>query len=196
MDVLSADERAELVAMLGREARRLAKLVSEVLDVESLERGAQPARAEVDLAELAREAIADSGGAERIDLELAADEAVVRADRDRIKQVWLNLISNALKFSPEDARVQVLLSGDDGAVTGAVTDRGGGIAAADLESLFKRFSRVPQLGSARPGTGLGLYVSKTIVEQHGGRIWVESEPGTGSTFSFTLPRGPEPDPLL
>jgi signal transduction histidine kinase len=111
------------------------------------------------------------------------------ADRDRITQVVTNLLSNAIKFSPDESEI-VLRSRltDDGEVLVEVQDAGKGIPPEDQEHIFDRFRQIMDKKSGKPsGTGLGLAICKQIVEHHGGRIWVESRMGEGSTFSFTLP---------
>lgn len=187
-DRLTRAQRNELVETLGREARRLRRLVSEVLDLESLEQGqVQLQRSRVDIVELAREAVADAVEPHRTTVAVEVEDAVVHVDRDRIKQVLLNLISNAAKFSEEEDPIRVVVGGDDGSIVVSVEDRGPGIPEDDQERLFERFSRL-QSGAPKPGSGLGLFLSKQIIEQHDGTIWVESALRRGSTFSFRLPR--------
>ena len=121
---------------------------------------------------------------------LALDPAVdlVEGDERRIRQVVFNLLSNAVKFTPEGGRVDIQTARADGEVRVAVTDTGPGIPPADQERIFEEFQQAqPEEGERPEGTGLGLALSKKLVELHGGRIWVESEPGRGSTFVFTLP---------
>jgi signal transduction histidine kinase len=110
----------------------------------------------------------------------------VRADRHRLEQVLHNLVHNALKFTPKrgDIVVQSRLSADE-EVTITVADTGCGIPPAHQERVFLKFHRAPS--TVQEGAGLGLAITKRLVELHGGRIWVESEPGRGSKFSFTLP---------
>lgn len=122
----------------------------------------------------------------RIRLEIPADLSPVYADYDRLERIVINLLSNALKYSPAESPVIVRARQADGQVEVAIQDFGVGISQEDREHLFERFYRA---GSERKteGVGLGLYISRTLVEAHGGRIWVESEPGKGSTFFFSLP---------
>jgi len=123
-------------------------------------------------------------------IEPLPDHLVVTADRGRLRQVLLNLLSNAIKFSTDGGRVTLSARLEDAArVRIAVTDRGIGIASADQRKLFQEFVQLDASESRRyEGTGLGLALSKRLVELHGGTIGVESELGTGSTFWFTLRR--------
>ncbi|MGH2788101.1 MAG: GAF domain-containing protein [Actinomycetota bacterium] len=182
-------DRDQLLDTLERESRRLTRMVSEFLDLEAIDRGRIQLQLElVNLVELAAEAMVDSGYSPRVDLITGLEEAKVSADRDRVKQVILNLISNAAKFSDETAPIilSVEPSGDE--VKVSVKDRGPGIPAEQMDKLFERFSRLTTTVGRAPGSGIGLYVSRMIVEMHAGRIWAESPTGAGATFSFTLPR--------
>ncbi|MHB0935239.1 MAG: sensor histidine kinase [Armatimonadota bacterium] len=123
---------------------------------------------------------------ERVVLEIPPDLPAVSADPDRLDRIFINLLTNALKFSAADTLVTVTAQAADGIVTIAVTDRGAGIASAELSHLFERFYRVSQTHRVE-GIGLGLYIVKMLVEAHGGQIRVESEVGTGTTFYLTLP---------
>lgn len=188
---LSPEQQEELIDTLGREARRLTRLVSEALDLEAIDKGRLHLQIEnVDLNELAHEALADAGHSDRTELVLPQRDAVVPGDRDKLKQVLLNLVSNAAKFSEPDAPITVTVEPEEAAVEVRVRDRGPGIAAEDQERLFQRFSRLRKDGNRQPGSGLGLYLSREIVELHGGNIWLESDQGCGATFSFRLPRKP------
>jgi signal transduction histidine kinase len=131
------------------------------------------------------------GRAERhsIVLHQAVDERLgsIRGDERKIKQVLLNLLSNALKFTPEGGRVAVRASVVDGMAEVSVTDTGVGIAPEDQEAVFEEFRQVGTADKKVEGTGLGLTLSRKFIELHGGRIWVKSQVGVGSTFTFTLP---------
>ncbi len=112
---------------------------------------------------------------------------MIRADERKVKQVLLNLLSNALKFTPEGGRIDVRAAVQDGVAEISVTDTGVGIAPEDQAAVFEEFRQVGTAAKKVEGTGLGLAISRKFVELHGGRIWVESKVGTGSTFGFTLP---------
>ncbi len=120
-------------------------------------------------------------------LELDPAAEVVEGDERRIRQVIFNLLSNAVKFTPPGGRVELKSARHDGEVRVSVRDTGPGIAAEDQERIFEEFQQTEAGAGQREGTGLGLALSKRLVELHGGRIWVDSEPGEGSAFVFTLP---------
>jgi signal transduction histidine kinase len=121
--------------------------------------------------------------------DLPARVPLVDADRDRLLQVVVNLVSNAVKFcEPDSGWISIALSIENGNLRVDVTDNGPGIALADQTLIFEKFVQVADASGARqPGSGLGLAISRHIVSYHGGRIWVESNPGEGATFSFTVP---------
>jgi len=123
---------------------------------------------------------------QRIRVEMPEESPLVSADPDRLERVFTNLLSNALKYSPPETEVVVTAEIQHGEVTVSVTDSGAGIAREELSHLFERFYRAKGTRKAE-GLGLGLYITKMLVEAMGGRIWVESEVGKGSTFSFALP---------
>jgi len=114
----------------------------------------------------------------------------VRGDERKIKQVLLNLLSNALKFTPEGGRIDVRAGITDGMAETSVTDTGVGIAPEDQEAVFEEFRQVGTAEKKVEGTGLGLALSRKFIELHGGRIWVKSQLNQGSTFTFTLPVQP------
>jgi len=109
------------------------------------------------------------------------------ADERKVRQVLLNLLSNAIKFTSDGGRIEVSARMHDGFSEVSVTDTGVGIAAEDQAAVFEEFRQVGTTSKKVEGTGLGLAISRKFVELHGGRIWVTSEPGVGSTFVFTLP---------
>jgi signal transduction histidine kinase len=123
-----------------------------------------------------------------IDLTLISEpeEITVTADERRVRQIVFNLLSNAIKFTPDGGQIDISAYVDDGHVEIAVADTGPGIPQVDLETIFEEFEQTSD-GKKAEGTGLGLPLSRKLVELHGGHLWVESEPGRGSTFRFTLP---------
>ena len=124
-----------------------------------------------------------------ITLALAVDPSLgmFRGDERKVKQVLLNLLSNALKFTPEGGRIEVRAVMHDGGGEVSVTDTGVGIAPEDQTAVFEEFRQVGSAARKVGGTGLGLAISRKFIELHGGRIWVTSQFGKGSTFAFTLP---------
>jgi signal transduction histidine kinase len=137
------------------------------------------------------ENIRNLAGQKGIEIDIRVDESVgaIEADPMRLGQVATNLVGNAIKFSPDGGRVEVFASGDEKCVTVSIRDYGRGISPRDQSRLFQRFAQLDSSTTRKAGgTGLGLVISKGIVEQHGGSIWVESAPDQGSTFSFSLPR--------
>ena len=112
---------------------------------------------------------------------------MIRADERKVKQMLLNLLSNALKFTPEGGRIDVRATMNEGMAEISVSDTGVGIAPEDQEAIFEEFRQVGTADKKVEGTGLGLALSRKFIELHRGRIWVESEAGRGSTFTFTLP---------
>jgi signal transduction histidine kinase len=104
-----------------------------------------------------------------------------------VKQVLLNLLSNALKFTPEGGKVDVRARANDGVAEVSVIDTGVGISTEDQPAVFEEFRQVGASAKKTEGTGLGLAISRKLIELHGGRLWVESTLGAGSTFTFTLP---------
>jgi two-component system sensor histidine kinase/response regulator len=124
-----------------------------------------------------------------LEVKLPEPSVLVWADRDKVTQVLMNLVGNAIKFTPPQGKVTVSASryGTEWAQV-CVNDNGPGISAVECQKIFQKFYQVSEDGGPKPkGTGLGLAISKVLVELHGGKIWVESEEGGGSTFSFTLP---------
>jgi signal transduction histidine kinase len=111
----------------------------------------------------------------------------LQADERKVRQVILNLLSNAIKFTPEGGRIEVVAAPKDGLVEVSVSDTGVGIAPEDQDKVFEEFRQVGTAEKKAEGTGLGLTLCRKFIELHGGRIWVKSELGVGSTFAFTIP---------
>ena len=179
--------------------RHLLSLINDILDLAKIEAG----RMELDLEDfdvaqaidnavvLVRERATRKGL--MLDTQLDHRLGSLRGDQRKVKQVLLNLLSNAVKFTPEGGRIEVRAQRLDGHVEVSVTDTGIGIAPADQDLVFEEFRQVgTDYAKKHEGTGLGLTLSRKFVELHGGRIWVKSQPGQGSTFAFTLPGGPWP----
>ena len=172
--------------------RHLLSLINDVLDLAKIEAGRMDLElSQVALPDLLRSAISmhsERAGRNGIALGLTSEPAEIgiTADERRLRQIVFNLLSNAVKFTPTQGRVDVSAHALDGNVEIAVTDTGPGIAADDLETIFEEFEQTAD-GKKAEGTGLGLPLSRKLVELHGGRLWAESEPGRGSTFRFTLP---------
>lgn len=177
------------VARIAREARRLSALVEDLLDASRIEEGKLEVRREpIDVAAVVRQ-VAERGRAqkERIIVD-ARDRLTGSVDRRRIEQLVDNLVENGLKYSGEDSPVEVRAWRDDGAIRISVRDHGIGIPTADLPHVFERFHRASNVDARRyAGIGLGLYICRGIAHEHGGRIWVESTVGEGSTFHVALP---------
>jgi signal transduction histidine kinase len=187
------DKQAEYLADILESGRHLLSLINDILDLSKIEAG----RMELELAEFSLPSAIDNTltlvreRAQRREIRLARsiDPRVgnVSADERKVKQVLLNLLSNALKFTPEGGRIDVGVAVRDGMMEISVTDTGVGIAAEDLDTVFEEFRQVGTAAKKVEGTGLGLAISRKFIELHGGRIRVTSTPGVGSTFAFTLP---------
>ena len=182
--------------------KHLLSLINDVLDLAKIEAGRMELElSEVAIPEVLRSAVsmhserASRGGVE-LSLTTEPQEITISADGRRVRQIVFNLVSNAVKFTPTEGRVDVSARLDDGQVEVAVADTGPGIAPEELETIFEEFKQATD-GKRAEGTGLGLPLSRKLVELHGGRLWVESAAGNGSTFRFTLPVGPtEPASVL
>jgi signal transduction histidine kinase len=191
---LNEDQRADVEEVLSA-SEHLLLLVNDVLDVAKIEAGSMELElSEVAIPELLHAAVSmhsERAARGRVELTLTTEpeEITIVADRRRVRQVVFNLVSNAVKFTPREGRIEVSARLDDGQVEIAVADTGPGIAREELETIFEEFKQATD-GKRTEGTGLGLPLSRKLVELHGGHLWVESEPGQGSTFRFTLPVGP------
>jgi len=189
-------KQAEYVGDIADSGRHLLELINDILDLSKIEAG----RMELDAAEVdLPKAIAQTLSlvrerAERRGITLSSgvddDVCTVRADARKVKQVLLNLLSNALKFTPEGGRIDVRGAAYADRVEVSVTDTGIGIAPEDQEAVFEEFRQVGASAARAEGTGLGLAISRKFIELHGGRMWLTSAPGKGSTFTFSLPLPP------
>jgi Na+/proline symporter/nitrogen-specific signal transduction histidine kinase len=188
-------QRKQFVGIIVKETERLTRLINQVLDLAKLESGsAEWHVTRLDMRELVSDALAGMSQVFtekgiQIVAHLPARVAPVRADLDRVIQVLLNLLSNAVKFcDPGQGRIEVTLENVGDWVRVDVRDNGPGIDAADQKIIFEKFRQAGDTLTGKPqGTGLGLPISRQIVEHLGGRLWVESRPGAGACFSFTLP---------
>jgi Na+/proline symporter/nitrogen-specific signal transduction histidine kinase len=193
---LAPDKRREFLAIVVKESERLTRLINQMLDLSKIESGKPDwAMSDVDPAEVAREAAAATSQlfddrSARLDLAVPETAPLVVADRDRLMQVTVNLLSNAAKFCPRaGGRVTLTVASDADDVILTVADNGPGIAREHHEAVFEPFRQVGDTLTAKPqGTGLGLAICRMIADHHGGRIWVESEPGKGAAFRVRLPR--------
>jgi signal transduction histidine kinase len=196
------DKQAEYLQDILSSGRHLLSLINDILDLSKIEAG----RMELELASfdlptaldnaltLVRERASRHGITLGLGLGVDAPVGQIVGDERKVKQVLVNLLSNAVKFTPEGGRVEVGVARANGSVEISVRDTGIGIAAEDQEAIFEEFRQVgSDYARKREGTGLGLPLAKRFVELHGGRIWVKSEVGRGSTFTFSLPERPWPE---
>ena len=187
-------EHRQLLQIALNNCERLVRIINDILDVSKIESGNLALRRKpAHVAELVRQSmdvVATPARNARVAVaaNVPANLKAVMVDPDRIVQALVNLLSNAVNFAPTDSTLTVNVTGTDHTVTIAVADQGEGIAPENLNRLFQKFHQVDSSSSRKKGgTGLGLAITKALVEQHGGRIFVDSELGKGTRFSFTLP---------
>ncbi|MCL5959963.1 MAG: HAMP domain-containing histidine kinase [Chloroflexi bacterium] len=189
-EAVPADVSSNAIRTIEGEARRMNRLINDLLDAAAIGAGRFAIEREfVDLVKLAKQVMEEQQSTTtRHSIVLEAPASLEgRWDGDRIAQVLINLIANAIQPSPHLLEVKVVVARVDNDAIVSVKDQGFGLAPEDIPLLFEPFSR-PYREQPVKGTGLGLYISKAIIEAHGGRIWAESQgPGKGSTFTFTLP---------
>jgi signal transduction histidine kinase len=187
---LTPEQRESFLALIADETSRLASLVGDVLDTSRIEAGTFTYTFDdVDLDALVHDVVSVLGiGQDEVALRAQISESLptIRGDRERLRQVLANLIENAVKYSPADEIVDVLATASNGRVHVSVTDRGPGIPVEDQGLIFEKFGRA-RSGKAVPGTGLGLFIARSIAEAHGGSLDVQSIPAHGATFTLTLP---------
>jgi signal transduction histidine kinase len=188
---LTPEQRESFLALIAHETSRLADLIGDVLDTSRIEAGTfSYSFADVDLAQLVRDsAAAAEHGQDEVAIRavVLGPLPVVRGDRDRLRQVLVNLIDNAVKYSPPGDEVQVEAASSNGRVVIEVRDRGPGISPEHQRVIFEKFGRVQVGEAAKPGTGLGLFIARSIAEAHGGSLEVRSAPERGATFRLSLP---------
>jgi signal transduction histidine kinase len=188
-------QRNQMLGDIYKQAERLELLIREILDASQLDSGRMPLEPyEVDLRGTLTDVLDElesQMGDTRLTVRFPAIMPKVWADKRKLSQILVNLITNAIKYSPESSSVVVTATVGPESVRVAVKDRGIGIKHEDKHRLFKKFQRIPDPATRRvSGTGLGLYIVKGLVELQGGTVDVESAYGKGSTFSFTLPLAP------
>jgi signal transduction histidine kinase len=191
--MLSAAQRESFLALIGDETSRLAELVGDVLDTSRIEAGTFSYRfEEVDLGRVVDEAVETAVLAQQevpVVASVRGRLPAIRGDRARLRQVLGNLIENAVKYSPEGGDVRVTATAGNGAVRIAVRDAGPGIPRHQQARIFEKFGRADVEGGSKPGSGLGLFIARSIAEAHGGSLDVSTGAERGSTFTLTLPVG-------
>jgi signal transduction histidine kinase len=196
---IDAEQLESFTGIIIKESERLIRLVSQILDYEKIESAKLDwAIASLDLKEVVNDAVISTQQLTvekniAIDLDLAENAPAVSGDRDRLVQVMVNLISNAVKFcNPDGGMIVIRLRVVDHRLRVEVHDNGLGIKPEDQAEVFEPFRQIKNPTQGRPtGTGIGLTITKRIIDFHHGRIWVDSEPGKGTIFSFELPAKPE-----
>jgi signal transduction histidine kinase len=187
---LQPDQREAFLALIGDETTRLAALIGDVLDTSRIDAGTFTYRfGAVDLGAVVDDSVAAASiGQDEVPVvsRVGAQLPPIRGDRERLRQIVGNLIDNAVKYSPAGEPVEVRLVPVDGSVQISVQDRGPGIHQDDQQLVFEKFGRV-SAGASKPGTGLGLFIARSITEAHGGTLSVSSAPGRGATFTLRLP---------
>jgi signal transduction histidine kinase len=191
---MAGEQRQQFLGLVVGEAERLSRLVNQVLDMAKIESGhAEWRNTEVDLRALLAQAVQTTAEMFRergaaVALQMPPQVRSLHADADRLTQVLLNLLSNAAKFVPrEGGRVEVRLAADDDGATVEVQDNGAGVPPEQQQLVFEKFRQGGDALNRPQGTGLGLPISRQIVEHFGGRMWLRSDPGQGACFGFMLP---------
>jgi signal transduction histidine kinase len=187
------EKQEEYLKDIYASGTHLLSLINDILDLSKIEAG----RMELELTDFhlptaldnALSLVRERAGRRNIALHTRIDNRLgeIRADERKVRQVILNLLSNAIKFTPEGGRIEVQAAPKDGFVEVSVSDTGVGISPEDQEAVFEEFRQVGTAEKKAEGTGLGLTLCRKFIELHGGRIWVKSQVGEGSTFTFTIP---------
>jgi len=188
---LSPDQREAFLALIGDETNRLAALIGDVLDTSRIEAGTFTYRfTDIDLSALVADVVGTAAVGQdevRIRADVPAALPIVRGDAARLRQVLANLVDNAVKYSPAGDEVAVRARRENGRVLIEVVDHGPGIPYDQQRLIFEKFGRADVAGGSKPGTGLGLFIARSIAEAHGGTLDVRSGPNAGSTFTLALP---------
>ena len=189
-----SDEQKEFLGIVNEESERLTRLIGDLLNISKIESGRMNLTFQkfdfIHFMNDYKKEIMNLASPKkiRVEVNMPKDLSAIDADHDKIKQVLHNLVSNAIKFSPEGSLLKVSVSTENGFIEVSVADQGIGIAKKDFDKLFQKFQQVDSKMTRNVGgTGLGLAITKHLVEAHGGKVSVESRVGKGSTFSFTLP---------
>ncbi len=194
---VSLEEAKGYAADINKDAERLNRMITDMLDMDRIEAGRLTLHPQsVDLNSLLEDAVGRArASSSRHDFvcNFERQQPIVHCDPDRIAQVVANLLSNAVKYSPDGGEITVTSVRRDNHVDVSIRDHGVGIAADFIQRLFSRYERYEKNSNKIVGTGLGLAITRQIIEMHGGKIWVDSEPGAGSDFHFTLPVGSPKD---
>jgi signal transduction histidine kinase len=189
--LLTPEQREAFLALIADETNRLAALIGDVLDTSRIEAGTfSYSFTDVDLSRLVEDAVATAAvGQDEVEVRAVIPESLprIRGDRERLRQVLANLIDNAVKYSPSGDRVDVTVHPENGLLRIVVSDRGPGIPVDQQRLIFEKFGRADVPGGSKPGTGLGLFIARSIAEAHGGTLEVSSRPDAGSAFTLTLP---------
>jgi signal transduction histidine kinase len=188
---LAPEQREAFLALIADETNRLANLIGDVLHTSQIEAGTfSYAFSDVDLGRLVEDAVATAAiGQDEVQVKATVSSSLppIRGDRERLRQVLANLLENAIKYSPSGDEVEVRAQQENGKVKISVVDHGPGIPHDQQRLIFEKFGRADIAGGSKPGTGLGLFIARSIAEAHGGTIDVRSSPNAGSTFTLTLP---------
>lgn len=188
---LPGDKREEIHQLLGSETDRLIRLTTDFLDLAQLESGRT--RLDIKPFELYKlvsesaDVVAQQAAEKDVRLHVPAGELMLEGDRGKLKQVMLNLITNAVKYNRPHGRITLEVQNDGEHAEIRVSDTGHGLSAEDQKQMFQKFFRAAETADSTQGTGLGLTITKHIVEAHGGEIWLESQLGEGTTFHVMLP---------
>jgi signal transduction histidine kinase len=188
---LAPDQRESFLALIEQETGRLSTLIGDVLDTSRIEAGTFTyVFTDIDLGELVREtaSMVELGNDEvKVTTHVREPLPAVRGDRERLRQLLLNLVTNAAKYTVSGDEIEVRAGAEDGNVLVSVVDHGPGIPADQQRLIFEKFGRVNSGGRSKPGAGLGLFIARSIAEAHGGSLEVQSEAGSGTAFTFRLP---------
>ena len=192
-DKLTEERRVEYLSMVNEQSNRLARLVEDLMQVSRIDAGRVSIEPRALQVEDTLTGLLDQFRTKWTGHEIVVDHArsgvpTVFADPHKLEEILINLIDNAVKYSAPGTPIRVSIGANNGEVRVSVRDQGDGIAPEEIPNLFQKFARLSTPSTSEiPGTGLGLYIVKGFVEAHGGRVWVDSALGEGSTFSFTLP---------